>query len=562
MPSSRARFGVSRRGWTSLAAAAGFAVVAFLFLGLRLLVEPGRQYVGYGFDPQIFIWSLGWWPHAILHGENPFFTHAIWAPQGINLTWNTTVPALALLFSPVTLLAGPVAAYNVAATLLPALAAWTAFLLCRRLTTAFWPSVVGGYLFGFSSYMLGQELGHPHTTAVFLIPLIALVVMRHLEGELSGRGLAMRLGPLLALQLLSSTEVTFTLGLAIVVALALGFAFVPARRRRLVSSLPPLATAGGIAAILTAPFIYYLATGFTSHSLHPDEQFFADLLNFVVPTRLSLASLGWAHGISTSFPGNDSERGAYLGLPAVVIVALFARSRARTAGGRFLLACFGIAVLAALGGRLIVDGHRVVALPWSLIANAPAFDNVLPARLTLYASLAVAIMVALWAAARPAGILRWALPTLAAVALVPNPWAGVWATTFALPPFFASSVYRDCLDAGENILPLPVGNQGDALLWQAVDGFRFTMAGGDIGLGPPKPFLTGESVSLIAQGYSVPAAQSALMADYIRMKNVTSVVVDKSQYGLWSGALDRLAVSQDEGGVLLYRFGGSPPSCP
>ena len=56
-----------------------------------------------------------------------------------------------------TLLAGPIVAYNLAAVLMPALAAWTAYLLCRHVSGALWPSVVGGYVFGFSGYMLGQD---------------------------------------------------------------------------------------------------------------------------------------------------------------------------------------------------------------------------------------------------------------------------------------------------------------------------------------------------------------------------------------------------------------------
>ena len=116
-------------------------------LGIRPLVESGHHFIGYGYDPQIFIWSLAWWPHAVAHGDNPFVTRAIWFPYGLNLTWSTTIPGLALLFAPVTLLAGAIVAYDVAAVLLPALAAWTAYLLCRYLTGALWPSLVGGYLF-------------------------------------------------------------------------------------------------------------------------------------------------------------------------------------------------------------------------------------------------------------------------------------------------------------------------------------------------------------------------------------------------------------------------------
>ena len=547
------------RRLTSLAALAGYGAIAFLYLGLRLLIEPGRQWVGYGTDPEIFIWSFGWWPHAILHGQNPFVTHAIWAPQGVNLTWATSVPGLALLFAPVTLLAGPIAAYNVAAVLMPALAAWTAFLLCRRLTGMLWPSLVGGYLFGFSSYVLGQGEGHPHATAVFLIPLVALVVLRYLDGELGGRGTALRLGPLFAFELLFSTEITFTFGLALAVALVLGYALVPARRRRIVALLPPLAGAVGIATVLTAPFLYYALSDIQTGAFHPPADYGADLLNFAVPTRLALSSLGWAHSIATSFPANDSERGAYLGIPTLVILALFARGRLRSAGGRFLLACFGVAALAALGGALTVDGHRSVRLPWSVVMNERLFDNVLPVRLALYASLAAAVMVALWTAAQRRGFWRWALPGLAVVALVPNPWAGVWATTFTVPSFFTSSAYRNCLAPGENILPLPAAQRGNALLWQAANGFHFTMAGGNLGLGTPKPFLTPPLVARIAEGRPVPSAQ---IAGFARIKHVSSVIVDEAETGLWAPALDRLAARRDVGGILLYRLSGPARPCP
>ena len=191
--SSRVGERAAGSGWSSFAALLGYCAVSFLYFGLRLL--SGGQYVGPRDDPQIFIWSFAWLPHAILHGENPLITHAIWAPSGVNLTWTTFVPGLALLFAPLTLTLGAVASYNVAVVLIPAVSAWTAFLLCRHLTRALWPSLVGGFLFGFSSYMLGQQQGHTHMSTVFLLPLVALVVLRFLEGELDGRGVVLRLAP-------------------------------------------------------------------------------------------------------------------------------------------------------------------------------------------------------------------------------------------------------------------------------------------------------------------------------------------------------------------------------
>ena len=145
-----------------LLALAVYGLLAFCFWGIGPLVEGGSQYVGVFDDPQIPIWSFAWWLHAIEHGSNPLYTHEIWAPSGVDLAWVNTVPPVAVLFAPLTWLLGPVPSYDIAAVLLPAVAAWSAYLLCRHLTGGrFWPSLVGGYLFGFSSYVLGHVLGQP-----------------------------------------------------------------------------------------------------------------------------------------------------------------------------------------------------------------------------------------------------------------------------------------------------------------------------------------------------------------------------------------------------------------
>jgi hypothetical protein len=70
---------------------------------------------------------------------------------------------------------------------MPALAGWTCFLLCRQLTASFWTSLAGGYLFGFSSYILGQQEGHLNLTSVFLIPLVALAIVRRFQEEITSR---------------------------------------------------------------------------------------------------------------------------------------------------------------------------------------------------------------------------------------------------------------------------------------------------------------------------------------------------------------------------------------
>ena len=120
----------------SLLVLAGYAAVAVAYFGRGLLPHPGAKLIGFDpsgvqRDPEFFVWSFAWWPHAIGDWTDPFVTHALYAQVGVNLAWTTSVPALALAFSPVTVLFGPVVAFNVAALLLPALSAFTAFWLCR-----------------------------------------------------------------------------------------------------------------------------------------------------------------------------------------------------------------------------------------------------------------------------------------------------------------------------------------------------------------------------------------------------------------------------------------------
>ena len=563
---------LSRRGAMGASAFVLYVALSLLYFGLRLLIEPGRQYVGVFADPQIPIWSFAWWAHALVHGQNPFVTHLVWAPSGVDLAWVNTVPAFAVALSPLTLLAGAVVSYNLAAMLLPALSAWAAFLLCRHLTQRFWPSFLGGYLYGFSSYVLGHVVGQPQLTAVVVMPLLALVVLRALEGELGARRLAVWIGVLVALQVYLSMELAFTLTLALAGALLLGYLIAPARRPRLGSLLRPLLGGYVLAAVLAAPMLYYALTAVRVAGYQPPGDYVADLANVVVPTNLELLGAGWAGSASEHFPGNYSEQGSFLGAPLLLIVALYAWRHWRTPAGRVLLAGAAVATYFSLGPELTVYGHRVSPLPTPFGHNTldipgigskyiPFFDNTLPARFSLYASLAVCVMAALWLSARPArDPLGWALVALAVVLLVPNPDAGVWATSYAIPPFFTDSAYRGCLAPGEIVLPQPVA--GQFMLWQVADQFRFRMAGGRLQTSPPSVFLHPGSIAQISVGYPPVSNQSQLLEAYFAREDVTAVILDRRQESIWGPSLDRIARPREVGGILLYRLGGPVRACP
>lgn len=463
-------------------ALAGYAALSVIYFGWRLLPHPGRVVFGNENAP-IYIWSFGWWRHALGSWTNPLVSHALYGGDGLNIAWTPSAPGLAFVFSPLTALVGPVAAFNAAGVLLPALSAWTAYLLCRYLTGSMWAALVGGYLFGFSAANLRQvSPGNINLSAVFLFPLIALVVLRHLRSELTSRGLAWRLGVLLAFQLTISTEFTVMVTLAIVSSLLLAFWLAPDLRPRVRRAVAPIAAGYAVAALIASPFVYYLLFHFDSSPVVNDIKIWGtDALAAFVPSFV----IGIGGRDLGTIQDHVRSHSGYLGLPLVAILVLYAFRARRTPEGRFLVAAFTAASIATLGATLVVYGHTLVSLPWwNAATHLPALNDMLPFRFAVLEALAASVVVALWTArttgrvyARP-----FALPLLAVVALIPAVWSS---SAFAPLPldhvqFFTSGLYKDCLREGDTLSVFPYST--NALIWQSETGFDFKLAQGGLQL--------------------------------------------------------------------------------
>ena len=534
---------------------AGYTAIAFAYLGAPLLPHPGRYLIGSGRDPQIFVWAFAWWPHAILTWQNPFISHVIYAPGGINLAWVTSVPGLAIVFAPITLLFGPDVSYNLAQMLMPALSAWTAYLLCRHLTRSSWAAIVGGYLYGFSSYMLGAELGHLHLSSVFLLPLIALAGVRYLEGEIDGRGAGWRLGVLFGLQFWISTEVCVSAALVLLLALALAYALVPGSRARLRGMLRPLAGAAGLAAVLCGPLLAYAVTGFQSGSIFAPSSADGDVINILLPTRLIAAGGSTFAHTSTRFYSDLADQGLYLGLPTLAIVAWYALGARRLPLRRFLLAAFALVILLALGTGLFVEGRSRAWLPWRLVSGLPVFDNILPARLSVYAALTASVIVALWTAEHR-GWVAYLVPALAVASLVP----AFWHDNFRLQPerwaFFTSGQYKGCIPKGDNVAIFPFGAWGNSTLWQAETDFWFRIPEGYLTPTPPAASMKDPTIREITfTGEDPTVAQIIAMARDEKVDRIISI----APYAHPNGTqMHRFGALSDYGGVYLAPTCGYP----
>lgn len=524
----------------------GYIAISVAYFGWHLLSHPGRPLIGASGseDPEKFVWWFAWWPHAIFSGTNPFYSHAIFAPTGINLVWTTSVPGLAFASSPVTLLFGPTVSYNVAALLLPAISAWSAFLLFGYVTRSTWASIVGGYLYGFSSYAVAHQLGgHLNLTAAFVVPLVALVVLRYLRNDLNQRGLAVRLGVLVALQAYVSTEVAVTLTMMLALALALAFAIVPGIRQRLLSSLPPILCGYAFAGVLASPLLYYGLSAGAPPSLTDASAFNADLLNLILPT--SVSGLGGRRfaAVTAHFPGGLNEQNSYVGWPVLVILLLILL-RNRSIGNRFLLTAFGTATLLSLGTGLHVEGHRLFWLPWSAVSRSAILNNVIPSRIALYATLAAAALVAIWIATTTGRVFRrpYVLPTLAVAALVPAFWTNSFVQSPTRLSFFSDGLYKACLPRSETLLIFPFGNTGSSMLWQAEAAFWFNMTEGDLGSHYPAGYLADPTINdLLREIHATPSHPMSEFVALARRRRVDRVVSASTLGAVIPGTSELLA---------------------
>ena len=475
----------------------GLAALVFsLYLGISLIYfgkigDYRKIYFGIGTDPFGFIWFLNWWPWAITHGVNPFTSQYVWYPEGFNMTWACSIPIGALAIWPITALSNAVVSYNILSLLAPALSAWSGFLLARYLTDNTPAALIGGYLYGFSSYEIGRMLGHLNLSLAFAVPLFVLFVVQRFRDDISGPRFVATLAVTLLVQLGLSTELLATSCFfgAVVWLIFLGCAK-PAGRHRYWALARETMLATAIAMLLAAPFLFFVAKGWGNVpvQINPPEFYSADLLNYLIPTPLTLLGGTLFDEIASRFTGNLAEQGAYLGLPIILIFVLQLRDISARAYLKPLLISLISILILSLGPSLHVAGLSThIWLPWRLALNLPLIHQALPSRFSMYVSLVAAVTVALWLAAASQNRVRaarFALALVACLFVAPNPARFQW-KDLPLAPFFEADYIAKTLGHNRNVLVLPYGATGPGMIWQWQSGMAFTQSGGYVGLTPP-----------------------------------------------------------------------------
>ena len=495
------------------------------------------------------MWFLRWTPFALGHGISPLTSHYLNYPAGINLMWNTWMPAVGLLVWPVTALGGAVLADNVVTTAGLALAAFFAFLALRRYVRNDAAAAVGGLLYGFSPYMAAQDASHGQMVAaaamlpVGLLLLDELLVRQRYDARLLGLGLAA--AGIFEFFILEEYFVTEFMAAAVLTAI-----LAISCRRQVRGHARYVVVSAAVAAIVMLAVVAYpvaIQLGGPDRAagvIHDPDVFVTDLANLVVPTSTQLIAPGWATALSQRFTGNVVEWNAYLGAGLLLVLAVTVAARRRDLAVRSAAIFGAVMTILSLGPFLHLGGVQTdIRLPWWVMTKLPLIRDVQANRLMVYVYLAAAVIVAaaiaqLW---RRRFRVLW-LGLMAAVALVPLIPAQIAAQPVSVPAYFTASAVNE-IPAGTGVLtiPCPCPYAPEGVAWQTAADLRFEIVGGYF-LGPQASGQ--QELERIANALSASqtpqmpsAADRSLFVDELRDDRIGAIVLAQVPHPAAAGAV-------------------------
>jgi hypothetical protein len=517
------------------AAMAAVSLLISLYLTWHLLGGFGQRMIaGNPDDVRLFEWYLVHGPWALLHGHDPLLFATMNAPAGVNGMWNTPLLVPALIMTPVTMTAGPLAAYNTLFVLGLAAGPVCAFALLRRFVRRNWAAAVGGLVFGFSPAVLAAGLGHLDLVLIGLMPVMLLLAGDLATGRRAPLTGGLALGLAAAAQLFIDEEILFQTGLVIVVCAAVLLLTAPRAISR--AGLGRLARGGAVAAgvflvLCAGPLWLQLFGPLHQHGSPFTLSFFeADLRGFIEPSHRFWLSTPASSAFAAHYGGGPAEYLAYLGVPLLLAALLTGLLRITDRHARLLLGTGLVFALFSLGSPLLVNGRlTAVRLPWAIAEHFPLFASALPDRFAFVVALAAGGLLALgldWLAAhwgRTGPVLAVALAVICLAPLAARPYAVTPASK--IPPFFNASTRW--LPSGRTVLvlPYPAATQTQPLAWQAAADMAFQMPGGYfIGPAPggqaymegPGPATTASIFIQVQQNAAVPRVTPALRTQFGR----------------------------------------------
>jgi hypothetical protein len=452
-------------------------------------------------DAPTFIWFLEWPVHAILSGHNPLYSQAMFPPVGINLLSNAGVLLIGFVLSPITYFFGPILSMNIVLMLSPALSALAMFVLIRRWVTWQPAAFVGGFMYGFCSFIMVSLLNGQisRTMAIFppvIVALLDSILIRQKRNPYA-------LGLLLALAVVGQFFIDTEQLLMLTVMSTLGLVGL-LLYGRMARELTPARIRYAARALTTTTVLSVLVLGYPSWfalagPAHFQGRVWSSSLEFL---HTSLSHVYGGNSVSSHGLWEQTFVGLGLGLVAAFGVLAYRQVRQ--------LWFFGFTALVA---TVLSFGSSFSFAPWRLVAHVKVLESVIPMRFTFFALISTCTIagividrlyrdaggrrLATWLQGRASTLAphRRAIPAVLVSALVILPFAipvsrhlPMPTSAVSQPRWMAETAPK--LPAGQTYLtvPFPAYFQ-DATLWQSLGHMHWTIAsgfgpGGDLSRNP------------------------------------------------------------------------------
>ena len=497
------------RAWKAHLAMAAVALAAAVYVCQGLWRAPYRNVVADNVSDQgQFEWMLSYGVYLLQHASNPFFTSLLNAPRGVNLAMNTSSTFYAVVFSPLTYLAGPQITFATILTLNLAGSAFVWYLFLRRwLVRSGVAAAVGGLLFGFSPGLISHANGHLNWTSGWMVGIVAWWVLKLPErGHWLRNGIVLGLlctaGFSIAAEALFFAALASGLFLGIWVLSRRGLAKAKDGLKPVLQSLGVTAVIAGI--LLAWPLYMHFSGPLKFSGTGFKMRFYSeDLVAYVAFPLQSVAGMfGWGADLAP----NATEGTSFLGAPLVLlfVLAVALLWKRSSPGRRITLRSLTIVAvfffLLSLGPRLRFMGEEQSGIPlvYALLTDVPLFDSALPVRYALIVVVVFALVIAMLAdevmrskgsliRSRSGRIAIGAAIVLALVPIAPLPLRTLERSPE--PVFISSGRWQDYVSDHGVItsLPLSIDIAVDSMRWQA-----YTMArGGDKQFRIPNGYFLG-----------------------------------------------------------------------
>ena len=463
-----------------------------LYIALDLLIygyKPiifgiNHHCVGWEYNFNYFVWMLGWWKFAITHNINPLWTDYIWAGTGTSLSWIALLlPTYGILSFPFLYIFNPVEVANVILLLQPLLASLAAFALIIEITDSFSGSLIGGYIFGFSSYMTEEVVQSlPNNMTIFTIPLLALVIIKYVRGQISSKTLYFISALILIFQAGTFLEILLSMTIFLSTTLAISVIYYhndDSVITKLIGSMRILFLSYITTAIVISPILYNMLV--TNYYNGSKFGFFGiSLISTIIPSKWNY--FGYDQNLwNKSWNIGPWATTAYIGIPLLLIVSYFIISEKYKNYNilKFILLIFSIY---SIGRHFYVSPPvheiRSAIMPWYVTKFIPIIKDAQPHRFFVYCDIIIAIIIALYWKTDEYALRRNTIVAIACLSLLPTRHL-LSQDINPLPKILMSHNLKLIIKKDQNVLIVSREFLSDAMRYQAEDKFYYKIAQGN-----------------------------------------------------------------------------------